>query len=168
MKSFKLSFILVIFLLAGCASSTKVLESDFQKVAMRKEGALLTVNLQTNGRVRDDKTCHLSISDGQNHFELSLNRGVGDYALPLQSGEGVVEITKISCGPFYYYDLKNQGASFKLKSQKIKYLGYIDFELEDKGKLEWGHSTMNEDQLRNRAQRMGFNEDTLEIDLLKL
>ncbi|MCR9204608.1 MAG: hypothetical protein NXH75_08535 [Halobacteriovoraceae bacterium] len=168
MKKTELSLFFVALFFTGCATSTKVLESDFQKVSMTKEGVLLTVNLQTNGRVRDDKSCYLNIDAGKNHFQLLIKRGVGDYALPLQSGEGDVEITKISCGPFYYYDLKNQGATFQVKREKVKYLGFIDFELEDKGKLEWGHSTMNENHLRQRAQRMGLNDDSLEIDLLKL
>ncbi len=163
-----LPLFLVTFLLAGCATSTKVLESDFQKLSMTKVGVVLTVNLQTNGRVRDDKNCYLKIDDGKNHFELLINRGVGDYALPLVSGENVIEITKITCGPFYYYDLKDQGATFQVKNQKIKYLGFINFKLEDKGNLEWGHATKDELQLRKRAQSMGFDDDSLEIDLLKL
>jgi hypothetical protein len=174
MKKIGLPLLLVFFLLAGCATPTKVLESDFQKLSMTKVGVVLTVNLQTNGRVRDDKNCYLKIDDGKNHFELLINRGVGDYALPLPlplplvSGENVIEITKITCGPFYYYDLKDQGATFQVKDQKIKYLGFINFQLQDKGKLEWGHATKDELQLRQRAQSMGFDDDSLEIDLLKL
>lgn len=164
----KIGLFLVFFLLAGCATSTNVLESDFHKLSKTKEGALLTVNLQTNGRVRDDKNCYLKIDDGKAHFELLINRGVGDYALPLVSGENVVEITKITCGPFYYYDLKDQGATFQVKNQKIKYLGFINFQLQDRGNLEWGHATKDELKLRQRAQSMGFDDDSLEIDLLKL
>jgi|GEM_PF-2721265 len=168
MKKMFLPIFLVIFLFAGCATSTKVLESDIPKLTMTKVGALLTVNLQTNGRVRDDKNCYLKIDDGKNHFELLINRGVGDYALALESGESIVEITKITCGPFYYYDLKDQGATFQVKNQMVKYLGFINFQLEDKGKLEWGHATKDELQLRKRAHSLGFVDDSLEIDLLKL
>ncbi len=168
MKKIGLSFVFVTFLLAGCATSTKVLKSDFQKLSMTKEGAVLTVNLQTNGRIRKDKSCYLNISDGKDDFQLLINRGEGDYALPLRSGGNTVEITKITCGPFYYYDLKDQGATFQVKNHMVKYLGFINFQLEDKGKLVWGHATVDKLELRKRTQLMGFDDGNLEIDLLKL
>ena len=168
MKRISLPLFLIVFSLTGCATSSNVVESDFQKLTMTKEGAVLTVNLQTNGRVRDDKNCYLKVNDGTNQFDLLINRGIGDYALPLASGENIIEITKISCGPFYYYDLKDKGATFQVKNQKIKYVGFLNFKLEDKGKLEWGHATMDEAQLRKRAQSMGLGDEVLEIDLLKL
>jgi hypothetical protein len=166
MKSLFFSVLLLFFM--GCATSTKVLESDFQQLSRTKTGAILTVNLETNGRVRDDKNCSLKIEDENNQFELKLKRGEGDYALPLLSNEKNFEITKITCGPFYYYDLKNQGAAFSVKNQKIKYLGVVNFKLEDKGELEWGHATKDERELLRRAQLMGLTEEDLEIDLLKL
>lgn len=165
MKSFIVPLFLVI--LASCASSPKVLESDFHKLGATKTGAILTVNLETNGRVREDKSCYLKIDDGENSFELLLNRGQMDYALPISS-PNKIEITKISCGPFYYYDLKDQGAAFQVKNQKVKYLGVLNFKFEEKGKLEWGHMTKDERELKQRAQLMGFTEDILEVDLLKL
>lgn len=166
----KLSFLLFLgaIFLTSCATSTQVLESDVRQVNLAKMGAVLSVNLQTNGRVRDDKDCFLNIDDGKNNFKLLINKGVGDYALPLGFSESVIEITKISCGPFYYYDLKGQGAVFHLKSQKIKYLGFLNFKLQDKGELEWGHATKNEIEIRNRTRSMGLDNDSLEIDLLKL
>jgi hypothetical protein len=166
----RLGFILVFLtaFVSGCASSSQTLQSDFQKLNMTKSGVVMTVNLQTNGHVREDKSCYLKINDGSNDYELLIQRGIADYALPLQSKGNTVEITKITCGPFYYYDLKNQGATFKVKDQKIKYLGFINFRLEDKGQLEWGHATKDELVIRKRAQSMGFDYESLEVDLLKL
>lgn len=168
MKNLSYFLTLLLFLLVGCATSTKVLKSDFNTLNSAQTGAILTVNLQTNGKVRDDKNCYLKIDDGNDQYELLLKRGVEDYALPFMSAESKVEITKITCGPFYYYDLKNQGAAFQVKNQKVKYLGFVNFKFEDKGKLEWGHSTKDKNQLRKRAQSMGFSDELIEIDLLNL
>jgi hypothetical protein len=166
---FHLSFVFLgSLLLMGCAGTTNVVKSDFQKLKVANEGAFLTVNLQTNGRVRDDKNCYLKFEDGESYFQLLINRGTGDYALPLVSGETVFEITKISCGPFYYYDLKDQGATFKVDKDKVKYLGHINFKFEEKGKLEWGHATKNDFELRKRALSMGLGDSSLKIDLLNL
>jgi hypothetical protein len=160
----KLLFLL--FLLSGCAGSKVALKSDFQKMSESKSGTLLTINLQTNGRIREGQQCYLNFEDGANKYELLLQEGMWDYALPFNQNEA--EITKITCGPFYYYDLKNQGARFKFSNEKIKYLGIINFELEEKGKMEWGLATKDETKLEDRIQQMGLFRENVEIDILKL
>ena len=168
MKYLDLILFSIVLLITSCATSLKVLESDFQKLTTTKTGVLLTLNLETNGRVRKDKECYLTIDDGKEKFELLIKRGLGDYALPMLSTTDVTEITKISCGPFYFYNLKDQGATFRIRDQKIKYIGFINFNFQDKGNLEWGHALTNKSQLRDRAESMGIDKDFLEIDLLKL
>jgi hypothetical protein len=168
MKLEILPIFLSFLMLTSCTTSLKVIESDFQKLRTQKTGALLTVNLETNGRVRQDKECFLKINDGRSEFKLIIERGVQDYALPILNTGRPVEITTISCGPFYFYDLKNQGAVFTIRDQEIKYLGFVNFSLQEKGKLEWGHETNNQAQLLQRTQSMGLESDSLEVDLLKL
>lgn len=158
--------ILFLFILVSCAGTPIALKSDFQKLTDKKSGTLLTINLQTNGQIREGKNCLLNFEDGVNKYELILNEGMWDYALPFNQNEA--ELTKITCGPFYYYDLRNQGTKFKFTNNKIKYLGILNFELEDKGKLEWGLATINKEKLNNRILEMGLDQDNVEIDILKL
>lgn len=165
----KYSSFLVLFVgLYGCATSSKQLESDFQLVKTNQFGVVLSVDLKTNGFLREDKVCFLKIEDGLNSYELTLEKGLNDYALSFTTSQNKIEITQINCGPFYYYDLKNQGTAFSVSPQKVKYLGIINFKLQDKGKLEWGLSTKDKSELLKRAISMGFDEETIEVSLLDL
>lgn len=159
-------FILGLFLLSSCANSPVPLKSDFQKLSEDKTGTLLTVNLNTNGQIREGNKCYLKFEDGVNRYELLLNEGVWDYALPFNQNKA--EMTKITCGPFYYYDLTNQGAKFTFDNEKIKYLGIVNFELEDKGHMEWGLATKDKKRLEERILQMGLSEENVEIDILEL
>lgn len=165
---FCLFFFLMVSLLSlgGCAGSATVLEPSAQKLARTGTGVLLTVNLNTNGKVREDKQCHLDIVGEKGIFKLPLKRGQWDYALTLPSAKA--EITKISCGPFYYYDLKNQGADFEVGVQDIKYLGVINFKLEADGNLEWGHATKNPVELQAHIRQAGLAQENVVVDLLNL
>ena len=164
MQFLSLGFVLLLTL--GCASKSHILQSDFEAIRQTNTGALITVNLDTNGKVREDKSCYLNIQDGESRYELPLIKGSNDYALPLASPRA--EIVKISCGPFYYYELQNQGADFMVSNQNIKYLGVINFKFEDKGKLEWGHATTNSRELKDKIRSMGFEDERVEVELLKL
>lgn len=167
MKFYSISFLMVsLLILGGCAGSATVLEPSAQKLSRAKTGVLLTVNLNTNGKVREDKQCHLDIMSDKGRFKLPLKRGQWDYALTLPSAKA--EITKISCGPFYYYDLKNQGADFEVEVQNIKYLGVINFKLEADGNLEWGHATKNPVELQGHIRQAGLDQENVVVDLLNL
>jgi hypothetical protein len=160
------SVLLFLVLLASCTTTPIALKSDFQKLSERKSGTLLTINLKTNGHIREGRNCHLNFEDDVNKYELILNEGIWDYALPFNQNQA--ELTKITCGPFYYYDLRNQGAKFKFTNDKIKYLGILNFELEEKGKMEWGLATINKDKLNDRILEMGLDQNNVEIDILKI
>ena len=164
------SILLTLIMTASCATSSNVMDSSVDKVRGRSAGTLITVNLDTNGKVREDKTCYLNIQSESNTYKLPLKRGIWDYSLSLENKtpSSKAEIVKISCGPFYYYDLDNQGADFKVSDSSIKYLGIVNFKFEDKGKLEWGHATKNSIELQRRLRLMGLPDTNVELDLLKL
>lgn len=168
MKILNFLLLFICLLTVGCATSKNTLKSDFQTVISNKSGVVLSVDLKTNGFLREDKVCFLKIEDELNQYELILERGLSDYALPFTPNQNKIEITQINCGPFYYYDLKNQGTAFSVNPQKVKYLGIVNFKLQEKGKLEWGLTTKDKNELMKRAISMGFDEATVEVSLLDL
>ena len=159
-------FLVLLFLLSSCSNTPISLKSDFQKLSSDQSGTLVTINLVTNGYIKNGKSCFLKFEDGINNYKLALNEGVWDYALPFNQNEA--ELTKITCGPFYYYNLKDQGAKFKFDNKKIKYLGIVNFKLQEKGKMEWGLATIDKNKLNDRVLEMGLNQENVDIDILKL
>lgn len=168
MKLFKLNFLILGFLVSSCSTSRKEIVSDFNFLRENNSGIILSVNLQTNGRIRSDKECLLKLEDSNTLFELPLTKGFGRYAIPTMIPNEKMEITELNCGPFYYYDLKNQGASFLVEDQRIKYIGQIYFDLKDTGKLEWGHKTKDEHLLQKEIEEMGIDKTKVKIELLQL
>lgn len=160
-----LPFILISFLFS-CANHQQVLNSNFSTVKSKNTGVLLTVDLNTAGKIKRGKMCNLIINQGKTLYRVPLKEGAFNYALPLN--QGVAKIQELTCGPFYYYKIKENGANFQVSNGQISYLGTLDFELEEKGRMTWGPSTKSRRLLEGHLGEMGLTSEDVVIKPLKL
>lgn len=131
-------FFLSLLFLASCSTfkGPKIVESDFGEVIATNQGYVLVVNLDTNGKVKRGHRCFLRLKkEEEREISIPLEEGSHAYGLPVKYRG--TRISQLNCGLFYFYKFK---APLVLKpfADKIVYLGDIDFELQDEGKLEWG------------------------------
>lgn len=159
-------FLLALALLVSCASKQPVLNSNFNTVKVNKTGALLTIDLDTAGKIKRGQSCKLLVRHNQETFQLPLKEGAYNYALPLGAGMG--NIQELNCGAFYYYKINDPRSTFTLSSGKVSYLGTLDFKLEEKGEMTWGPNTKSMSLLESHLGEMGLTGDEVSIEPLAL
>jgi hypothetical protein len=161
------AIIITLFLISisGCSSSeniqSKTRSSEIQALG---QGALITVNLATADKIKRGKMCKLVVRKGKTKYFLSLKEGRHSYGMKLSNGPYTIE--KLSCGPFYYYNFKD--LSFRVLTNSLVYLGDVDFELRDKGVLEWGRELNSEELLKSQIEAMGIPSAQVQIRPLTL
>lgn len=156
----------IMSLLVSCSNHQKVLNSNFSEVKAKNTGVLLTIDLNTAGKIKRGKMCNLVINQNKALYRVPLKEGTYNYALPLSQGQA--NIKEFTCGPFYYYKLKENGAQFQVSNGIISYLGTLDFELEEKGEMTWGPSTKSKRLLEGHLGEMGLTGEEVIISPLKL
>jgi hypothetical protein len=117
-------FLLALVLLVGCASKQPVMNSNFNTVKLNKTGALLTIDLDTAGKIKRGQSCKLLIRHNQETYQMPLKEGAFNYALPL--GAGMANLQELNCGAFYYYKIDDPRSTFKIENGKLSYLGRDD------------------------------------------
>jgi len=155
-----------LFLFLGCSSNGQInLTSDHQILSLSKTGILLSVNLDTNDRIKRGNNCYLIFNNGKKKYSLKLAEGKDHYALDLSMGS--YQIDELNCGTFYYFKVDKEAAPFYVSPGKISYIGQLDFELHDHGKLIWGHTHTNRKKLEENILSMGFAPNDVELSLLR-
>lgn len=162
----KTTLILATLFLFSCTHNQKRLNSNLNSVKTTGTGAIISVDLDTQGKIKRGKKCNLIIGQNNQLFSVPLKEGSFNYALPL--GEGSANLKELNCGPFYYYKLVDRGAWFDIKKGTISYLGTLDFSLEDKGEMTWGPSTKSKRLLEGNLGEMGLTSEEVVIDPLKI
>ncbi|MFT6069210.1 MAG: hypothetical protein ACJAT2_000313 [Bacteriovoracaceae bacterium] len=158
--------IIALLVLTSCASKKSVLNSNFNTVKVNKTGALVTIDLDTDGKIKRGQSCKLYIRHNETSYQMPLKEGTYNYALPL--GAGMANLQELNCGAFYYYKLDDPRSTFKVVNGKLSYLGTLDFKLEDKGKMTWGPNTKKRQLLENHLGEMGLTGDEVSIEPLEL
>lgn len=158
--------ILAVLLLGSCATKEPVMNSNFNTVKVNKTGALITIDLNTDGKITRGQSCKLLIRHNEEVFGLPLKEGAYNYALPLGAGMG--NLQELNCGAFYYYKLNDPRSTFTLQNGKVSYLGTLDFKLEDKGQMTWGPNSKSRSLLESHLGEMGLTGDEVSIEPLAL
>ena len=162
----KMILILALLALSSCATKAPVINSNFNTVKVNKTGALLTIDLDTAGKIKRGQSCNLLIRHNEETYQMPLKEGAYNYALPL--GAGMANLQELNCGSFYYYKLDDPRSTFKVESGKVSYLGTLDFKLEDKGEMTWGPNTKKRALLEGHLGEMGLTGDEVSIEPLAL
>lgn len=164
----RFTFLLLPFLLISCASTsqTSVLKPSLSKLRQSNTGVILTIDLNTSGKIKRGSSCHIQIDQDKKSFKVPLKEGDFNYSLPLKAG--MAKIVEFSCGVFYYYALKDAGTNFFVKEGEITYLGTIDFELDKNGEMTWGPSTKSRIDLEANLEEMGVSKSEAQIKILSL
>ena len=154
-------FLFLIFFLLSCSTfkGPEIVESDFGDVIATNQGYVLVVNLDTNGKIKRGNRCFLRIVSEEKEYSIPLEEGTHAYGVSFRH-QGA-RISQLNCGLFYYYKFKDP-LFFKPKANQIVYLGDIDFELQDEGKLEWGRKKHGKQVFRAQMEDIGLiPEETL-------